>query len=147
MNNSYLLTVLLTATLGAMAANDKVAPDLKQVPAHQAVKVIVRWQHGPSDSADSKVRARGGKKISDLRLIDSAVYEMDAASAAEVERNCSLTRLAPSRPILSKVSTGASSTSRLVFASASTDPAGINQPHSTIMFPWPGLADQNDTCS
>ncbi len=99
MNNTYLVAVLLTAGLGAVAASDKVAPDLKTTPANQVLKVIVRWQQDPSGAADEKVKAKGGKKMGDLSLIGAGLYEMKAGSARELASDPDVLSVHPNRAV------------------------------------------------
>jgi len=84
MHNTSLITILLTATVGAMAADHKVAADLLNTPKHQRVKIIVRWQDRTSSGAENKVWARNGTKMNDLPLIHSGLYEMEAGSAVDL---------------------------------------------------------------
>src|SRR5689334_25369346 len=99
MKNRYLIAAIFTATLGAMAGNNKVAPDLNDVPSHQIIKVIVRWNHSPAPDADEKVAAKGGKKTSDLSFIHAGVYEMKAGSARDLASDPDVRSVHPNRAV------------------------------------------------
>jgi serine protease AprX len=99
MNNPYLLTALLTTIPGLVAAKDNVAPDLKETPAHQVIRVIVRWNGNPSEAAERKVIARGGRKISGLSLIRAGLYEIEAGSARDLASDPDVRSVHPNRSV------------------------------------------------
>src|SRR4051794_15665920 len=94
------LVILLTATLG-LAADRKVAPDLKNLSPDQAVNVIVRYSHPPQQQHRLTAERHGGKLKRNLELVNSAAYSVPASSLEALSQDPDVDYIAPDRPVAS----------------------------------------------
>src|SRR5690242_5602157 len=104
--NSPRILIFGLSLATAVFSGDKVAAELKTMPATDDIDVIVRFHPGAASASGARISARGAKKVADLGVIQSAVYRMRAGDAVALDGDPGVAGVQPNRRVLGLEFTG-----------------------------------------
>ncbi|MBV8897945.1 MAG: S8 family peptidase [Acidobacteriaceae bacterium] len=93
--SALLVTVLLASggALFAQSAKEKLAPELRELPANANVDVIVQFDQPPTDAYHQKVFNRGGQLKYKLDFINSGAYKMPGSAVTDLAGDTAVTHI------------------------------------------------------
>lgn len=99
MKSKTSLTVLIVVALAAVAvaADNKLAPELRKQNGSNAVSVIVQFKTTPTARHHQKVLSRGGMLRQNLGLVKGAAYVVPAGALAQLAKDPEVAYISPDR--------------------------------------------------